>query len=328
MLRYVSALSKKVAVGAIAVAVVLAGAACAKPVAEGGDKETVPEVASLRPEDHPEWIMPAYSYELQGSAEVDGRQGVAAEGSYVWVSGSTTLSKYDADWNLVATNAEPFAQGYDLEVNHIGDIDVYQNEVYCGVELFLDGVASTIQIAVYDGDTLELKRTFNFEPESGQDECSGICVNPDDGTVWMCSWTDTGRYVYQYDLETGAYLGRVQLHASPQWIQGIAYHDGSFYVTADDGDADYDEPDHVYRFEAQPGAHEAAVAVERTLDDVTRQGEIEGLSFTDDGRMLVLYNRGARIILGMPSGFYDGYDHEIHEVFSYAMTDRAEADEA
>ena len=38
--------------------------------------------------------------------------------------------------------------------------------------------------------------------------------------------------------------------------------------------------------------------------------------------MLVLYNQGARIVAGMPVGFYDGYDHEVHEVFSYAMTKR------
>jgi hypothetical protein len=36
-------------------------------------------------------------------------------------------------------------------------------------------------------------------------------------------------------------------------------------------------------------------------------------------QFLLLYNRGARIIAGMPSGFYDGYDKEIHEVFSYSF---------
>jgi hypothetical protein len=78
---------------------------------------------------------------LTNTVEVDGRQGVAAENGWRWVSGSTTLSKYDGDWNLVATNDSPFDEGYDLKVNHIGDIDVYKNEVYCGVELFEDGIA-------------------------------------------------------------------------------------------------------------------------------------------------------------------------------------------
>ncbi|MDO5118604.1 MAG: hypothetical protein Q4D48_00850 [Coriobacteriales bacterium] len=278
--------------------------------------------SSGRPEDTPSMMLPTATYQLQGAQEVDGRQGVAAEGSNIWISGSTTLSRYDNEWNFRATNADPFSKGYELEVNHIGDIDVYNGEVYCGVERFVDGEATNIQIAIYNGNTLELDRTFNFEPESGQDECSGICVNPDDGTVWMSSWTDTGRYLYQYDLETGAYLRSVHLHAAPQWIQGVAYHDGAFYLTADDGDADFGEPDHVYRAIIKPDATECTVTLERTLDDVTLQGEIEGLTFTDSGDLLVLYNRGARIILGMPNGFYEGYDHEIHEVFTYTATPR------
>ena len=60
------------------------------------------------------------------------------------------------------------------------------------------------------------------------------------------------------------------------------------------------------------------VLLERTLDDVTLQGEIEGITFTDS-QMLISYNRGSRIVLGMPKGFYDGYDREIHEVFGYAI---------
>ena len=35
--------------------------------------------------------------------------------------------------------------------------------------------------------------------------------------------------------------------------------------------------------------------------------------------MLISYNRGARIVLGMPRGFYEGYSSEIHEVYIYDM---------
>ena len=260
------------------------------------------------------------AYVLSGSAEVDGRQGIAADGAYYYVSGSTMLTKYDKQWNVIAQNTQPFSRGYTAEVNHIGDIDVYDGEIYCGVEKFLDGSASDIQIAVYDADTLKLKRTFPFEQESGQTECSGIAVNPDNSTVWMCSWADgeSGRYLYKYDLTSGAYLGKVRMCAAPQWIQGVAYYDGSYYVSADDGDADYDEPDHIYRFDIADDSAQATAVEEMTLDDVTRQGEIEGLTFDGEtGELLVLYNRGARIIRGMPSGWYDGYTREIHEVYAY-----------
>ena len=268
--------------------------------------------------------MGKIDYRLKEVHEVRGRQGIAVLKNGFIVSGSTTLTRYDAQWNVCCENAAPFAVGFSQEVNHIGDIDVFDGEVFCGAELFLDGVASNIQIAVFDAQTLQFKRAFPFAPESGQTECSGITVNPDDRTLWMSSWAngDSGRYLYQYDLDTGAYLRKVHLHAVPQWIQGVAYHDGAFYLTADDGDADDDEPDHIYRAEITPGATHCRVTEEKTLDDVIKQGEIEGLAFAHDpARLLVLYNRGAHIVQGMPLDFYDGYDREIHEVFVYECLD-------
>jgi hypothetical protein len=188
----------------------------------------------------------------------------------------------------------------------------------------MDGVGKNIQIAVYDGDTLELKRTFPFEAESGQLECSGIAVDPDTKSVWMCSWVgeESGRYLYRYDLETGAYLGKVHMQMPPQWLQGVAYFNGCLYMTADDGTADDNEPDHLYRAKITDGCTYCTVTLERTFDDVTKQGEIEGLTFDKEANnLLLLYNRGARIVLGMPKGFYDGYDREISEVFIYSITD-------
>ena len=41
-----------------------------------------------------------------------------------------------------------------------------------------------------------------------------------------------------------------------------------------------------------------------------------------DGRLLISYNRGAQAVLGMPLGFYEGYEEEIHEIFTYAMQPR------
>ena len=60
----------------------------------------------------------AKTYTLSAVYEVNGRQGVCVEGDSYWVSGSTTLTKYDRDWNVVAENNDPF-NGFALEVNHM-----------------------------------------------------------------------------------------------------------------------------------------------------------------------------------------------------------------
>ena len=260
-----------------------------------------------------------YKYELADVHPVSGRQGVCTEDGYYWISGSGTLAKYDSSWNITAENTEPF-EGYTLVVNHIGDIDVYNNELYLGVEYFMDGEGKNIQVAVYDGDTLKLKRVFPFRSDTGQLECSGIAADPDSGTVYMTSWIDdkSSEYLYMYDLDTGNYRGKMKMEPAPKWIQGIACFEGNLYVTCDDGDADQNAPDHMYRIDISEDRETGTVIPEKAFDDVIRQGEIEGLTFDKVRRQfLLLYNRGARIISGMPSGFYEGYSEEIHEVFVY-----------
>ena len=282
-----------------------------------------PVTVSGRYEEDANKSLPGFTYTLDSVHRVDGRQGIAWENGEYYVSGSTTLSHYDNNWNLVASNTSPFEDFKDgAKVNHIGDIDVYNGEIYTGVEYFMDGKASDIQIAIYDAETLKLKRNYPFEPASGQTECSGITVDTDNKSVWMCAWEDgeSGRYLYRYDLNTGEYLGKYHLQCPPQWIQGIVYYDGWIYITSDDGTADDGEPDHIYRCRVDLNKTSFTVVLERTLDDVTLQGEIEGLSVDrTNGQMLVSYNRGSQIVLGMVKGFYDGYTEEIHEVFAYDM---------
>lgn len=268
---------------------------------------------------------PKYNYELKSVFPVDGRQGVACDGKFIYVSGSTAIYKYDMDGKLVAKNENPF-EGYKIPSNHIGDIDVYNGELYISAEYFMDGVGKDIQIAIHDAETLKLKRTFAFVPESGQLEVSGICVDPVKRTVWMCSWVgeESGRYLYEYDIN-GKYLRKVHLQPVPQWVQGVFWVNGDLFVTADDGTADDNEPDHIYRVEISSSTN-APVVLEKTLDEAIKQGEIEGLCVDPvSGDLMVLMNRGARIVLGMGKGFYPGYTKEISEVYRYSMVPRGKA---
>ena len=267
--------------------------------------------------------LPKYTYTLKDAFEVKGRQGIASDGEFYYVSGSKALYKYDKQGKLIASNEQPF-EGYAIPSNHIGDIDVFEGELFISAENFMDGVGKDIQIAIHDAKTLKFKRTFKFEPSSGQQEVSGICVDRDKRTVWMCSWVgeESGRYLYEYSLDTGKYLRKVHIAPVPQWIQGVFYYKGALYVTADDGNADFDAPDNMYRVDVTDKPY-ASVVLERAFTDVKRQGEIEGLAVDPKtGEFLVLFNRGSRIVLGMVKGFYPGYDREISEVYRYKMEPR------
>lgn len=266
-------------------------------------------------------FLPKYDYTLVGTFEVKGRQGVCTDGEFYYVSGSKALHKYDKKGNLLQTNETPF-EGYSIPSNHIGDIDVFDGEIFVSAENFMDGVGKDIQIAIHDAKTLKLKRTFRFEPSSGQEEVSGITVDPDKRSVWMCSWVgeESGRYLYEYSLDTGKFLRKVHLQPVPQWVQGVFYWKGNLYLTADDGTADLDEPDHLYRVNITDKSY-ASVVLEKTFTEVKKQGEIEGLTIDPKtGELLVHFNRGARIVLGMGKGLYPGYDREISEVYRYKMT--------
>jgi len=255
-------------------------------------------------------------YKLTRVLEVAGRQGVAADGRHYYVSGSAELYVYSKDGDLLASNTDPFAE-LQKKGNHIGDISVHNGEIYAGIEWFEDGRGRDIQIVVYDTKTLEFKRSIPWEPDSGQVEVSAVTVDEVNGRIWMTDWVN-GRYVYYYDLASGNYEGKLHLRPVPQWQQGIAALNGSLYITADDGDAELGEVDNLWKVAPQENSSAAYVNHELAFDSFRDVGEIEGIDFDPaTGEMLVLANRGKRIVLGMPKGLYPGYDREIHEIYVY-----------
>lgn len=254
-------------------------------------------------------------FTLQKTIEVAGRQGVACDGEFYYVSSSTALYKYTLDGELVLSNESPFTS-LPLPCNHLGDIDVYNGDIYAGAETFIDGVGENIQIAVYDAQTLQFKYSMPWNADSGQVEVCGLSVDASNKRVWMADWVQ-GHELYCYDLTTHEYIGKTTLNPAPGLQQGLlCYHD-RILISSDDGDAEKDLPDHLYEVVPVIGG-EAEVTLWREMDDFLRAGEIEGLTVNPDtGELIVLSNRGSRIVLGMVKGFYDGYDREIHELYVY-----------
>lgn len=297
----------------------------------------------------------ASRYELKQIVPVEGRQGIAADSAFYYVSDTKALYKYDKDWNLVASNKSPFQ--HPEIANHFGDIDVYDGEIYCGIEKFEYGRGYNIAVSIYDANTLQWKKDLPWSPESGQVEVSGIAVDRDKDMVWMSDWVDS-RYVYCYDLKTGKYHTKMQCAPTPYWCQGITIADGKMIFAADDGEAAYNIPDNLYICEigdvpytglvegeetvrdtpfsvsldkdGKPmmrkgliagGAQKGKVRHFREMSDFKRAGEIEGLCIDPaTGDLLVLNNRGTRIVLGMSQGplSEEGYTGEVHEVYVYS----------
>jgi len=224
-------------------------------------------------------------YQLLRIFEVEGRQGVATDGDVYIVSGNSTLYRYSKSGELLTRN-ETALDDLPRAANHIGDISVHKGEIYAGIEQFEDGKGKDIQIAVYDARTLAYKRSIPWEPESGQVEVSGVAIDPRNNSIWLTDWVN-GRYLYRYDLKTGAYATRLHLRAPPQWQQGVALLDGYLYITADDGDAKDSEIDNLWRVPAETRDTAAYVTHEHAFRQFRQVGEIEGECPRDSIRAMI-----------------------------------------
>ena len=129
-------------------------------------------------------------YRLKKVIPVAGRQGIAIDSNYYYVSDTKVLYKYDKQGNLVMKNDQPF-QNPEI-ANHFGDIDIYNGEIYCGIEKFEYGRGYNIAVSIYDAETLKWKRDLPWSPESGQVEVSGLAVDraiawKPDSTIPKCN---------------------------------------------------------------------------------------------------------------------------------------------
>ncbi|MEA4903709.1 hypothetical protein SDC9_79841 [bioreactor metagenome] len=293
-------------------------------------------------------------YRLKKVIPVAGRQGIAIDENYYYVSNTRALYKYDKEGNLLLSNDQPFQD--PEKANHFGDIDIFNGEIYCGLEKFEYGRGYNIAISVYDAETLKWKRDIPWVAESGQVEVSGLAVDREKNMVWMSDWVDS-RYVYCYSLETGKYYTKMQCRPTPYWCQGIFIADGKMLFTADDGESTFHIADNIYIADISEvpytglvkgtevvkdtpfsvkldnngnvvkrdgliagGAKAGKLELFREMNDFRRTGEIEGLSIdpTNDD-LVVLNNRGTQIILGMSQGPFteEGYTKEISELYIY-----------
>ncbi len=281
-------------------------------------------------------------YRLKQVVQVRGRQGIAADNNYFYVSDTRGLYKFDRNWKLVKKRVTTEKDGlfpHPELANHFGDIDVWNGKIYTGNEHFNLGRGHNICVSIYDANTLQWIEDIPWRAESGQVEVSGVAVDRERNLVWLSDWVDS-RYVYAYSLETKQYYTKVQCRPEPYWCQGIFIADGKMLLAADDGESTYHIADNVYVMDitgvpytglkqgtepvkADPwnvktdakgkvvtrtgliagGAAAGRVNLLREMTDFRRAGEIEGLCIDPVTQdLLVLNNRGTQIILGMSQG--------------------------
>lgn len=65
-------------------------------------------------------------YRLKKVIPVDGRQGIAIDNDYYYVSDTRALYKYDKQGNLIMKNDAPFH--HPELANHFGDIDIFKGK--------------------------------------------------------------------------------------------------------------------------------------------------------------------------------------------------------
>ena len=281
-------------------------------------------------------------YRLKKVVQVPGRQGVAADKDYFYISDTRGLYKFDHNWNLVQKRVKTDKDGlfpHPELANHFGDIDVYDGKIYTGNEHFNLGRGENISVSIYDAKTLQWIEDIPWSPESGQVEVSGVAVDREQGLVWLSDWVDS-RYVYAYSLATKKYYTKMQCRPEPYWCHGIYVCDGTMLFSADDGESTYQIPDNIYKADisgapyfglkqgTEPvkkdpwnvktdangkvvtrtgliaaGAFARPLTLFMEMKSFRRCGEIEGLTVDPNtDDLLVLNNRGTQIILGMSQG--------------------------
>ncbi|MBO4761930.1 MAG: DUF3089 domain-containing protein [Lachnospiraceae bacterium] len=223
------------------------------------------------------------TYALYNAALNAGVYGIGFDGKYYYMSSRSRLAKCDTDMQSAAFSDEPF-KGLEKEADTLVDLDVAGGEVYAGVQKVEDGVASNLQIAVYDAETLKLARSYTLGTESGQTDIAGIAVDTDNKCIWLSS--SKGRYIYAYAVDTGAFLKKVALDAAPAGISGIAYYDGWIYITTTLGGYN------LYRCQVDSAADTFKVSKERKLAELINAADTVGIAFDDASDRLILVSNG------------------------------------
>jgi hypothetical protein len=159
-------------------------------------------------------------------------QGYATDGSVHFLFDTHRILKRtnDSTWHIIGVNDKPFEglTGFD----HIGDGDYFEHILYVPVEHY-SSCTNDSNAAIFLFDATTLVRTRVIDLPVAQ-EISGVAVLPSTRELWVSSYCD-GSQLWVYNVDTFELKRTVRLSPTLSTIQGIAYHDATFYIAQNNG---------------------------------------------------------------------------------------------
>jgi hypothetical protein len=162
-------------------------------------------------------------------------QGIASDGASVWFSWRYGLQRTDMQYNVQVKNtlAIPAQISFATHAgDHIGDMDVYGNTLYAGVE---DSKAyAEPRVLLYDADTLNWQnKAFDMPNTLLTQGIPWVCVDGPASHLYAAEWNPTTSLL-EFDMVTMQLQRQVPLSETLGRIQGAKVWDGMLYANADD----------------------------------------------------------------------------------------------
>jgi hypothetical protein len=175
---------------------------------------------------------PNLFFDQSQSPDTGCHQGYATDGTVHYLFDTHRILKRanDSTWRIIGVNDKPF-EGL-TSFDHIGDGDYFEGSLYVPVEHY-SSCTNDSNPAIFLFDAATLVRTRVIDLPVAQ-EVSGVAVLPDARELWVSSYCD-GSQLWVYNVDTFELKRTVLLSPKLSAIQGLAYHDASFYVAQNSG---------------------------------------------------------------------------------------------
>jgi hypothetical protein len=203
-------------------------------------------------------------------------QGICFDGTYFYTIDTDRIIKWDSGWNQVDISTTAIADSSISGVDHLGDADIYNGELYVPLEKYPNSPYDNQHIAVYSATDLSFIRSYDISSEGR--EVSSIAYNPDDGLLYITDYTN-GASVMKYQLN-GTYVGVVTLSQTINAIQGVTFWNGFMWLSTHSSGS-------IYKFQTN------GTLVEKVYHESS--GITEGIHHTDD-EILCLIDNGTRLV--------------------------------